>query len=150
MIGPRIASLCCFFSSFSYSYLIFFYLSFTGHYCESYGLENVTSPCDAGYYCTSGASTKAPTDGVTGNICPTGRYCPKGTSIPQLCPSGTYANSTGNKALGDCIQCEPGQYCGNSGLDKPSGPCDAGYYCPGGQNNSHPIEYRYSWLNFTF
>lgn len=127
----------------NYLLICFLFCFISGKYCERYGLENVTGLCDAGYFCTSGASIKAPTDGITGNICPTGRYCPEGTSVPRLCPLGTYSNRTRNKAPNDCVQCEPGQYCADNGLEKPTGPCDAGYYCPGGQNSSHPVEYKY-------
>ena len=35
----------------------------------------------------------------------------------------------------------PGQYCDSSGLSVPRGDCDAGYYCPGGQNVSSPSAY---------
>ena len=30
-----------------------------------------------------------------------------------------------------------GDYCGEPGLNQTSGPCDAGYYCPPGQNVSN-------------
>ena len=129
-------------SSNVYNLLLFF----LGSFCSDHGLSAVSGPCLAGYFCTSGAKTNAPTDGSTGNICPAGKYCPLGTSVPQLCPPGTYSNQTGNKAVGYCTQCEQGQYCGGWGLEKPSGPCDTGYYCPGGQNTSHPEAYRYLWL----
>ena len=43
------------------------------------GLSAVSGPCASGYYCDSGASRADPTDGSTGDICPTGRYC--GTSV---------------------------------------------------------------------
>lgn len=36
-----------------------------------------------------------PTDGVTGDICPLGHFCPMGSTSPVLCPDGTYSNSTG-------------------------------------------------------
>ena len=67
-----------------------------------------TGPCDAGYYCSGGASVSAPTDGITGDICPTGSYCPIGTGTAELCPPGTFSNTTGNEAEGDCEQCTPG------------------------------------------
>ena len=106
-------------------------------------MNTTSGPCQAGYYCTLGAKVKAPVDEITGNKCPTGKYCPSGTSVPYLCLPGTYSNATGNKQVGDCTQCEQGKFCGNWGLTSPSGPCWAGYYCPGGQNSSHPEEFRY-------
>lgn len=39
------------------------------------GLANVSGSCKRGYYCTLGAKQRDPTDGITGNICPAGRYC---------------------------------------------------------------------------
>lgn len=35
-----------------------------------------------------------------------------------------------------------GQYCGDFGLTEPSGDCTGGYYCPGGQNSSTPVDYQ--------
>lgn len=29
----------------------------------------------------------------------------------------------------NCTSCDPGMYCGSTGLVKPSGPCDAGFFC---------------------
>ena len=34
-----------------------------------------------------------------------------------------------------------GSYCGDYALLAPSGPCDAGYYCPEGQNVSSPAAF---------
>ena len=33
-----------------------------------------------------------PTDGVTGNVCPLGHFCPVGSAMPLFCKDGTYAN----------------------------------------------------------
>ena len=35
----------------------------------------MTGSCKAGYYCARGSNREDPTDGVTGDICPAGRYC---------------------------------------------------------------------------
>lgn len=40
-------------------------------------LGAVTGDCRIGYYCGRGSERDDPTDGVTGNICPAGRYCSK-------------------------------------------------------------------------
>jgi hypothetical protein len=37
----------------------------------------VTGQCKVGYYCGRGSDREDPTDGVTGDICPAGRYCSK-------------------------------------------------------------------------
>ena len=41
----------------------------------------------------------------------------------------------------DCTTCTAGDYCGLQGQNQTSGPCDAGYYCPPGQNSSTPYDY---------
>ena len=55
-------------------------------YCGDEGLTEPTGRCSSGYYCVSRANTSQPTDGVTGDICPKGRYCPQGISIGIPCP----------------------------------------------------------------
>ena len=40
-------------------------------------------PCPASYYCSSGSPV----------LCPTGSYCPFGSSNPILCPAGTYSSA---------------------------------------------------------
>ena len=44
-----------------------------------------------GYYCILNASTSTPTDGVTGNECELGEYCPEGSSVGIKCPAGKNA-----------------------------------------------------------
>lgn len=110
-----------------------------GYYCKESGLEENTASgkCDAGYYCAGGASRKDPTDGVTGNVCMMGRYCPAGSGAnPMSCPVGTFSNRTGNKVESDCTPCTPGSFCASPGLTKPTGPCKVGFYCPEGSNVS--------------
>ena len=34
-----------------------------------------------------------------------------------------------------------GKYCESEGLDTPTGDCDPGYYCPGGQSSPTPTNY---------
>ena len=61
-----------------------------GYFC---GKRNLTAPqdkCDEGYYCISGARRPEPTDKVTGDICPSGGYCDRGTTAPQSCPDGQF------------------------------------------------------------
>ncbi len=68
-----------------------------GKYCAHDGLSAPTYDCAGGYYCTLRAYLANPTDNVTGNICPRGKYCPMGTEIPKSCPIGMFLNSTGNR-----------------------------------------------------
>ena len=86
------------------------FLCVPGYYCDVAGLSAVAGECQEGYYCTLGAEVPAPTDGVTGDICPVGRYCPTGTGVPELCPSGTFSNAQGNIQLSDCQDCTSGKY----------------------------------------
>ena len=55
----------------------------------------MTDKCNAGSYCVQNATKPNPTDGVTGNTCPVGTYCPRGAHVPLFCENGTYANVTG-------------------------------------------------------
>lgn len=49
-----------------------------GWYCDAPGLLQPRSPCDPGYLCYGGAKESAPVDGVTGEVCIAGGYCPLG------------------------------------------------------------------------
>lgn len=80
-----------------------------GYYCGSAGLSNVTGPCDAGYYCTLGATRSDPQNDATGGTCPTGHYCPQGTGVPQGCPPGYFTNATGNVDFSGCKLCTEGK-----------------------------------------
>lgn len=49
-----------------------------GFFCDRHGSWQTTGPCDGGFVCIGGASMSAPTDNITGTICPPGGYCPPG------------------------------------------------------------------------
>jgi hypothetical protein len=66
-----------------------------GQYCGQEGLTTPSGDCSAGYYCIGGASSSTPTDGITGDICPMGAYCPTGSNQTTLCPPGTFGSATG-------------------------------------------------------
>ena len=42
--------------------------------------------------------------------------------------------------LAECHSCTAGYYCATPGLVEPTAPCQAGYFCTLGANNSHPID----------
>ncbi|XP_050179054.1 multiple epidermal growth factor-like domains protein 6 isoform X3 [Myiozetetes cayanensis] len=109
-----------------------------GHYCGLAGQPQVTGPCWAGFYCTGGASSPTPTDGLEGNTCPKGAYCPLGSAFPQPCPPGYYSSSSGNTGIEDCLLCDAGYFCDGTGLVSPSGLCEAGFYCSGGAISPKP------------
>ena len=71
------------------------------------------------------------TDCVSGTclVCPIGSYCEGLTHIVG-CPVGTYGNSTGLKAVGECTYCAKGTY--NGEINKSTCvDCDAGRYSSG-------------------
>ena len=49
-----------------------------GFYCDREGLSEVSGPCNAGYFCTGGATLAVET--VNGGMCRDGFYCPEGIS----------------------------------------------------------------------
>jgi hypothetical protein len=114
-----------------------------GMYCNSNGKTSPSGQCSSGYYCKSGARSKFPggisdvcnaRQGIAcptmnAGICPVGHYCERGAINPLPCHPGTYSNVTGNYLLSQCKACEPGMYCGSSGLGAPEGKCHAGFYC---------------------
>lgn len=64
-------------------------------------------------------------DGVTGDVCPIGHYCPEESPDPTPCPDATYMNDTGASL---CIDCPPGSQCTRGDIAEP---CPQGFYCPG-------------------
>ncbi|XP_040546472.1 zonadhesin-like isoform X6 [Gallus gallus] len=107
-----------------------------GFYCAAPGQTGPSGPCKAGFYCWGRALTALPTDGVTGDVCPAGAYCPPGSPLPIPCPPGTYSNVSGLRSLGQCLDCPPGLYCDGTNTRAPSGPCEPGYYCTGGAKSA--------------
>ena len=75
-----------------------------------------------------------------------GHYCIEGAVAPVQCPSGTFRNTTGARSINECLDCQPGYYCGSYGLEKPSAKCEKGFYCPEGSkaNVSTPFGYQCS------
>ena len=103
-----------------------------GSYCDKGNQSSVTGMCSPGFFCLAGSPEKEPRNSSYGGICPTGTYCPEGSSFPTLCPAGTYINETGKA---ECVGCPRGFYClfGSSyPLD-----CPRGYWCE--ENATSPI-----------
>lgn len=55
-----------------------------------------------------------------------------------------FSDHSGSVSIVDCLPCTAGYYCGQYGLDSPSGQCDAGYFCPGGQDSRRPTNFACS------
>ncbi|KYO38996.1 hypothetical protein Y1Q_0022586 [Alligator mississippiensis] len=102
-----------------------------GFFCAEQGQTGPSGHCEAGFYCWGRALTPLPTDGVTGNLCPAGAYCPPGSPLPIPCPAGTYSNASGLSSLKQCLDCPPGLYCDGTNSQAPTGPCKPGYFCTG-------------------
>ena len=54
-----------------------------GRYCETPGLTQPTGDCQPGFYCSQGANNSSPTDGITGDVCPQGKYCEAGSAVGE-------------------------------------------------------------------
>lgn len=105
-----------------------------GHYCPTTGIVMPYLKCTAGYWCKGGSLEPY------GVSCPNGSFCPKGTPSPVSCPPGTYQPYTGKTSFSDCMACDPGMYCGISGLDAVTGPCMKGFFCIGNASSSNPTD----------
>ena len=47
-----------------------------GFFCAATGGKNVSGPCSPGYYCEKSSSSATP-NGLGGNSCPKGKFCPE-------------------------------------------------------------------------
>ncbi|PHJ25134.1 gcc2 and gcc3 domain-containing protein, partial [Cystoisospora suis] len=91
--------------------------------------QSVCTPCKAGFYCPKSKAIEAK------DQCPTGHYCPEGSTFPIPCPIGSFAADTGNA---ECPSCPGRAYCGSPGLSAPSGACEEGYACVKGAPAARP------------
>ena len=94
-----------------------------GTYTTKFGLERSDQclMCKAGRYCNGG-------DGIGGQVCPSGHYCPESSGNPIPCPNATYTEATGSEDLSYCKLCPAGYFC-PEGTDSP-------FHCPAGTYNS--------------
>lgn len=88
------------------------------------------SLCVSGGYCEEGSAFPS--------VCPRGYFCIAGVSSFSPCPDGTFGNASGLRREEDCSSCSPGYFCDGTGLPRPRGLCDPGYYCIEGSNTSSP------------
>ena len=69
-----------------------------------------------------------------GGRCPTGHYCPKGSTLPIECPAGSYQDKEGQT---NCKLCPAGYFCLAKASTYNDTICPSGRYCP--VNTSVPI-----------
>ncbi len=68
-----------------------------------------SGPCQEGYYCPVGSSSR------TQVICTVGNYCPTTSDIPTACPEGTFNPYEGRMNESQCTPCTEGSYCQTQG-----------------------------------
>ena len=109
-----------------------------GYYCDGTGNIVPTKQCREGFWCRGGSPEEMPIDQPYGTDCPNGSYCPTGTPSPVQCPKGTYQPSRGKVRVEDCVGCDPGKFCDETGLFAVSGNCLRGSFCVGNASKSNP------------
>ena len=102
-----------------------------GKACAEEGITQSSEAlnCDAGYYCLGNTTTTMPS-GVNGDVCPKGAYCPSTSPNYVSCTAGQFNMFLGSRVSGDCEACIAGQYCSGTNVDKPTGYCKPGWFCP--------------------
>lgn len=120
-----------------------------GFYCGVTGLYQVSGPCSAGYYCSSGdggasGGVASPDGSYAGRgPCPAGFFCPEGTIEPRACPRGTFSGETRNRNVSNCLPCTAGYYCPVENMTRGDvHVCAPGYYCPAGMIAGASAEYQ--------
>lgn len=75
--------------------------------------------------------------------CPVGFYCPAVDAVssesPTPCDKGQYQPNLNALGVDWCLECPPGKYCANTGMELPSGNCDGGFYCRTSSSLNNPI-----------
>ncbi|XP_075695379.1 uncharacterized protein LOC142661742 isoform X3 [Rhinoderma darwinii] len=99
-----------------------------GHYCPQAGLSDpsLALPCSPGYVCKEGSFVSCPSDDLHGYRCPSGFYCPSGTSIEIPCEPGSFSPMSGSSM---CLPCPAGSSCLHVSTVEPLN-CPRGHYCP--------------------
>nr|DBA16528.1 TPA: hypothetical protein GDO54_003912 [Pyxicephalus adspersus] len=96
-----------------------------GFYCGEEGLLEPSGSCLPGYWCMVRAEISNPNDGVTGAMCPAGKFCVSG-DISGDCLAGYFCDVQSYRP--DQSICPPGFFC-PEGTKSPV-PCDSGTFAP--------------------
>ena len=109
-----------------------------GHYCDSPRMiaKDNSKLCDEGTLCISGAKSPA-VDNVSVIDCPAGFYCEEGTTVPTMCPAGTYSGRTGLSSFSECDLCPEGFVCYQGQTTFENNECPVGFFCPEGTGNAY-------------
>jgi hypothetical protein len=117
-----------------------------GRFCPLTGRSTVFEAampfCFGGYFCSSGALDGVGNWGVLGGLggpCPTGHFCPNGTThnVSHPCPPGTFKPTMLGSSVTSCRACSPGYFCEGTGNTAVTALCAAGYYCPRGCSDKY-------------
>jgi hypothetical protein len=132
-----------------------------GYYCATTGLTAPSGECQPGFFCSQravegsppadyiAAATLAAAPSTTtpdAGPCPPGFYCPAATAWPLPCLAGTFSSASKATSSATCQACTVGSYCAYAEgyalpwpsprtaahQAAPTGPCDAGFFCPVG------------------
>lgn len=74
--------------------------------------------CSPGYVCLGATTSATPTNSSeNGFICPSGSYCPAGSSYNTPCDAGTFQPAFGASNSSQCLDCAAGTYQFEKGMD---------------------------------
>ena len=111
-----------------------------GYFCPNPGMSEKDEQfkCAPGVYCIAGASSRNDFQNHDGTIeCPAGFYCLEGTTVPTMCPAGTYSDKKGLESEGQCDSCEPGYVCYQGQTSYDINDCPLGFFCPLGTGDAY-------------
>jgi len=110
-----------------------------GKYCSGTGNSEDGADCDAGYFCTGGASVPNPvSDSQGGQECERGYWCGAGTTDMEPCTVGTFNPNKRGSDSSACEACTGGWYCATEALEEPTEQCQEEYFCEQGAKTGNP------------
>jgi len=84
-------------------------------------------------------------------ICPPGHYCLVGENEATPCPAGFWQPDNGTYTRSQCLICEPGYECYETGISDLTGyECPVGHYCTEGTVDAYPCPKGTFWNSTEF